>query len=304
MVQSNPRIEHLQTQSPKNGNSGGVPYPKTLKLIQLGFGTLGRILPGPASDLALKLFGTPRFRARHKTSDPILDSASHFIFDSCGIKLKGYEWGAGEKYVLLVHGWESRGTALRTFVPDLLNLGYKVVTFDAPAHGDSPGETTNIVEYANAITDLIELKGQPHSIVAHSFGGAATIFAFHRLADHLSTKKVVLIASPRNIEDPINEAIKTLNLPKNVTKRFTSKIEDFLKLPIKETTLANASGAVNIGEILLVHDKQDKMVPFMASETTFEAFENARLISTTGLGHYLLMKDPMVIEKVVSFIDS
>jgi pimeloyl-ACP methyl ester carboxylesterase len=302
MVQPNPRIEHLQTQPPKNGHNGGVPYPKTLKLIQLGFGTLGRVLPGPASDLAIKLFGTPRFRARHKKTDAILQSASHFEFKSSGLNLKGYEWGYGEKYILLVHGWESRGTALRTFAPKLVNLGYKVVTFDAPAHGDSPGTTTNIVEYANAITDLIESKGQPHGIIAHSFGGAATIFAFHRLATQLATQKVVLIASPRNIEDPINEAIKTLNLPKNVTRRFTRKIEDFLQLSIKETTLANASGAVDIGEIMLVHDKEDNMVPFLASETTFEAFENARLVTTSGLGHYLLMKDPKVIEKVVTFI--
>lgn len=214
MVQRNPRIEHLVTESPKNGNNGGVPLPRILKLVQFGFATLGRLLPEAASNLALKLFGTPRVRARHKTSDSILEAARPFVFESGGLQLKGYEWGTGEKYVLMVHGWESRGTALRTFVPGIIKQGYRVITFDAPAHGDSPGTKTNIVEYATAITSLLTLRGPVHAIIAHSFGGAATIFAFHRINPTLSTRKIVLIASPRNIGDPVSEAIKTLNLPR------------------------------------------------------------------------------------------
>lgn len=304
MVKTNPKIEHLETQAPPTANNGVVPYPKILKLVQIGFGSLGRLFPGIASNIALKLFGTPRYRARHKTSDPILESSASFKFESNGLRLKGYEWGTGDQYILMVHGWESRGTALRTFAPDLVKKGFKVITFDAPAHGDSAGERTNIVEYANAIIDLIRLKGKPFGIIAHSFGGAATIFAFHRLASELSAKKVVLVASPRNIEDPINEAISTLNLPGNVAKKFIQKIEKILDLKVQETSLANASGAVNIDEILLIHDQDDQMVPLLSSETTFEAFDNARMIITKGLGHYLLMKDPKVIQKVVEFMSN
>ncbi|KAA3627162.1 MAG: alpha/beta hydrolase [Bacteroidetes bacterium] len=304
MVKSNPRIEHLETESPKNGNNGPIPYPKILRLIRFGFGTLGRVFPGPASNYALKLFGTPRFRARHKTSDPILESARNFEFSSRGLNLKGYEWGNGDHFILLVHGWESRGTALRTFVPDLVNAGFKVVTFDAPAHGDSPGNRTHIVDFAEAISDLLKTKGNPYGIITHSLGGAATIFAFHRLAHELEAKKVALIASPRNIQDPINEAIETLNLPGNVSQRFVNKIEDILKLSVTETTLANAAGKVNIENLLLIHDMNDKVVPFRAAETNFAAFKNSKLVTTQGLGHYLLIKDPKVIHKVTEFISS
>lgn len=304
MVKSNPRVEHLDTIVPENGNNGPIPYPKILKFIRFAFGTVGRVFPGPASNYALKLFGTPRFRARHKTSDPILESAKNFDFNSGGLNLKGYEWGSGNKYILMIHGWESRGTALRTFVPGLVEAGYKVVTFDAPAHGDSPGARTHIVAFAEAISALIKLIGNPYGIITHSLGGAATIFAFHRLANELQAHKVALIASPRNIQDPINEAIETLNLPGNVARRFANKIESILQLSIQETTLANASGKVNIGDILLVHDKDDQVVPFRAAETNFAAFDNSRLVTTRGLGHYLLIKDPKVIQKVVDFISS
>ncbi len=41
--------------------------------------------------------------------------------------------------VLLVHGWDSRGSHLGAWVPPLLRAGVRVLAFDAPAHGDAPG---------------------------------------------------------------------------------------------------------------------------------------------------------------------
>jgi pimeloyl-ACP methyl ester carboxylesterase len=302
MVKMNQRFEHIETEIPKSNNNGAPPLPKVLKLIQFGFGTLGRVFPEKASDLALKLFGTPRMRARHKVSDEIIESAENFHFDSRGLRLKGYEWGSGEKTILLVHGWESRGTALRTFIPAFIDQGYRVITFDAPAHGDSPGKWTNIVQYAKAISDLIAKKGQVYGIITHSLGGAATMFAFHKINPELVTEKLVLIASPRNISDSINEAIELLNLPKNAANKFISKVENILDATIEETSLSSSAGIVSINKILVIHDVDDKIVPFIAAETNFEAFDNARLITTKGLGHYLLMKDKQIIQKITQFI--
>ena len=95
-------------------------YPVSLRLIRVAFATLGRLFPSLASKVAFRLFTTPRRRARHKSSDPILEKAEVFEFLYGEQMLKGYQWGSGGRTVLLVHGWESRGTALRTFVPSLL----------------------------------------------------------------------------------------------------------------------------------------------------------------------------------------
>jgi alpha-beta hydrolase superfamily lysophospholipase len=61
-----------------------------------------------------------------------MEQAEVFEFMYKGKILKGYSWGTGKRNV--VHGWESRGTALRSFVPVLLEKGFRVVAFDAPAH--------------------------------------------------------------------------------------------------------------------------------------------------------------------------
>ena len=59
-------------------------------------------------------------------------------------------WGAGPT-VLLVHGWNGRGAQLGAFAPALVKSGYRVVTFDTPAHGRSPGRATNLPEISEAI---------------------------------------------------------------------------------------------------------------------------------------------------------
>src|SRR5262245_29582359 len=59
--------------------------------------------------------------------------------------LRAWEWGEGE-CVLLVHGWGSRAAWMEKLVGPLVESGRHVVAFDLPAHGESPGTMTNIVE--------------------------------------------------------------------------------------------------------------------------------------------------------------
>ena len=127
--------------------------------LRLRFGTLGVLFPRAATEYAYKLFATPRSRAKHWKTDAIIDSAvvSDLMFDN--LKIKIYEWGTGDKIVLLVHGWESRGTALRMFVNPLLKSGFKIVTFDAPAHGDSEGEILNLPTNARMIAEVMKKFG-------------------------------------------------------------------------------------------------------------------------------------------------
>ena len=53
--------------------------------------------------------------------------------------------------VLMVHGWNGRGAQLGAFAPELVHAGFRVVTFDTPAHGRSPGRATNLPEISEAI---------------------------------------------------------------------------------------------------------------------------------------------------------
>ena len=58
--------------------------------------------------------------------------------------------GEGPK-VLLLHGWSGRGSQLFAFADKLRKSNAEVVTFDMPAHGQSLGNKTNIVELVACI---------------------------------------------------------------------------------------------------------------------------------------------------------
>jgi hypothetical protein len=67
--------------------------------------------------------------------------------------ISAIRWGARHEWVedkevenkniLLVHGWESRGTQLFGLIEGLVAKGYSVVAIDMPGHGHSKGDTSN-----------------------------------------------------------------------------------------------------------------------------------------------------------------
>ncbi len=275
-----------------------------LKLVHLGFQTAGRLFPGPAAQVAYRFFSTPRVRASHQISDALLESARLFEFLYGRQVLKAYEWGKEGPVVLLVHGWESRGTALRSFVPALVKQGYRVVAFDGPAHGNSEGKRTNIVHFGGAVRAIIRQLGGVHSIIAHSFGGASTVYALSNSDPAIEIEKLILIGTPNRLTRVMNEAADSMKLPASVKKRFRKLLEKKLGAPVEEADLSNAADRVKVKELLIVHDRLDPVVPFQAAEEIHNAWDNATLLISEGYGHYRLMKNTQLISRVTKFIDA
>lgn len=300
---ANKKVEYLHTQHTDETPEMTVRYPPTIKFVQFGFQTLGRIFPKKAAKIAFQLFSTPRMRAKHKTSDPILESARMFEFLYGKQILKGYEWGRGERTILLVHGWESRGTALRTFVPALLAQGFRVVAMDGPAHGNSDGKSTNLIHFAGAIRAAIRQVGNVYGIIAHSFGGASTVYALAHLEPTFELPKLVLIATPDSMKKVLEDTTQTLRLPKSVQKAFFRMVKNRLQREISEADVSRAAPLLHLQEAMLVHDLQDSVVPFASSEHIYKHWENVTLVVTEGFGHYRLMKNPDLTRRVATFLN-
>ena len=290
-----------------NGDKREQPqkYPQLLlRTTQLAFQLLGPIFPNLASKVAYRLFSTPRVRAKHKISDENIERAKLFEVLYGKSLLKAYEWGKGDKTVLLVHGWESRGTAMRSFVPALVEKGYRVVAFDGPAHGNSDGKRTNLPHFSGAVKAMIRHLDGVDAIIAHSFGGATSVFSLAWDQDAPLLNKLVLIGVPNRMEGVLDNALRTLKAPKIVAKKFKSIIQTKVAVPLKEANVAEAGKRMKLGEALIVHDKQDPVVPFSEAQTTFDQWDNANLLIVDGIGHYRLMKNPEVVKRVVDFVIS
>ena len=90
------------------------------------------------------------------------------------------EWGpaTGEPVVLL-HGWEGRGTQMGFFVEPLVQRGLRVIALDGPAHGASPGTEAGPYHFARALCAVQADVGPFRAAVGHSMGGASITLALH-----------------------------------------------------------------------------------------------------------------------------
>jgi pimeloyl-ACP methyl ester carboxylesterase len=76
-----------------------------------------------------------------------------------------------------MHGWGGARAQMTGFVEPLLSAGYRVVAYDQPAHGESTGTATNILEITPTMDLVMQKEGPFESIIAHSFGTLITSYA-------------------------------------------------------------------------------------------------------------------------------
>lgn len=296
------RIEYLSQDDAGGRKVQAVPSPPGIEWVRAATRILGTIAPRLTARLAFQLFSTPLARARHRKKDQLLATARTFQFSYDNLLLTGYEWGRGSRNILLVHGWESRGTALRHFVPPLLNAGYHVYTFDGPAHGQSAGKRTHLLHFGGAVREMLEHLGKVEAIVGHSFGGSSSVYCLSHLMPHFPLPKLVLIASPSSSRRILESNLRLIRAPERLKPHFFRYIENRLGKEVDEVNISMSYGKGAVEKVLVVHDKQDPAVPFSEALEIIDHWPNARLLASDGLGHFALMKDRMIINRVADFV--
>ena len=65
-----------------------------------------------------------------------------------------YQWSGNGPKIMLMHGWSGRASNFFKIIEKLIIEDYDVYAFDAPAHGESSGVTTNIPEFIHCLQTL------------------------------------------------------------------------------------------------------------------------------------------------------
>jgi pimeloyl-ACP methyl ester carboxylesterase len=299
-------IEYLAS---AHADTGKERLPKVQKwqqtLAQTFFKTFGNLFPRWTAKMAYRIFGKPRWRAQHKRPDALILAAKTVDFPFQNEVIKCYEWGdeTATKTVLLAHGWESRGTALRMYVPDLLQKGYKIVAFDGLAHGDSTGERNNLLKNAQTIAALNRHYGGFHGAIGHSFGCSSIVYAMQFLDKNMSINRLVFLAVPPHLRKIVEGVFRMLALPKAVQEAFIAHIEQMSGHTIELSDVATAGKEVKVEQLLLIHDEQDDVTHIDAAKRVEAAWDNALLLITSGYGHFRIAKNPDVIRRIIGFIE-
>lgn len=272
--------------------------PFALRSIQWLFTKVEAISPALAARWFQHLFFTPiRYKSPEKEVE-IARSAQQYKLLVGEKHIQIYTWGEGIP-VLMVHGWAGRGTQFRKFVEPFTEQGFKVVAIDGPAHGKSDGSKTEIMEFARVI-ESVYIKEQAVAIIAHSFGGVASLYA---MASGLQNKVQVNIASPTIGEEIIKSFLKALKASERVGKLFRGFIlkqtgkhfEEFSALEIVKHIPYEF-------DLLLVYDEDDEEVTMEHAHAIKKVYTKANLFQTKGLGHNRILKEDKVINRCVTFI--
>jgi len=267
-------------------------------IVRKGFKIGGQLAPGLAVRAGAWLMTKPK-----RTSSPAhemewLSKARRVAVSYGGQQLAVLEWGDGPA-VLFVHGWCSRGLRFSHMIAPLLDAGFKVVVFDAPAHGRSSGTHINIVQWSEAILAVAKQIGPTYGLVAHSIGVTAVILA---LESGFRPEKVVFVSPLTNIGGAFMHFSGALEIPDKVTQGMIHHFEAIFERSIDKIDAMRVARQIETPPLLIFHDKEDPLLSHSLAEELVKAWQRADLISTSGNGHHSILDDPGVVRTTISFL--
>lgn len=253
-----------------------------------------------AAELAFELFSTPFLKSKKKIHP---ENAESIQFKLKKLTINGYRWNYPQpEKVLILHGFGSAGHKFEHYASLLIMKGYEVLAFDAPAHGESDGTTTNAVEYSEMIKKVMEEYGPVKNFIAHSFGGIALSLALENIP-HDENTKIVFIAPATETTSAIDGAFTMLKINDAEVRKEFEKI--IFNISGKKTEWFSMRRAMNTirAKVLWIHDEDDDITPWTdAQKVKEDNHPNIHFVVTKGLGHRKIYHDPAIINRVMAFL--
>ena len=273
-----------------------------IQYIRAKFKVLAMVSTRKAAEKAFELFCTPLEKSK-KPAPTVFSLAEKLKYTLNGHTIKGYCWNKGQtKKVLILHGFSSSSYNFQGYILPLVEKGYEVLAFDAPAHGNSGGKTINVVQYREMIELLIKEHGPIDSFIAHSFGGIAVCLAMEKTVHDLHTK-IVLIAPATETVSAIDAAFSMLQIKKQaIRQEFDSIIIERSGHMPKWFSIRRAMNHIK-AKVLWIHDEGDTVTPLKdALKVRDNKHSNLEFVITSGLGHRNIYRSSSVKKKIFEFL--
>lgn len=296
----------MTAQVSRNKSTNVRSLPTGLKAARAGLRVLAPHAPNLAARVAEHFFLTARRHPRPHWEEVALASAIEGSIAHDGGSVPTWTWTPevadlleeAPKTVLLVHGWEGRGSQLAHFVAPLLARGLRVVAFDAPGHGDSSLARASLVEHARAIRSVADVIGPVHALIGHSVGGASALLATRF---GLKAGRFALIAPPTDPGQFAATFARALGLGDSLKAAMIARLEARYAIRFDELDVRSDAARLE-APMLVVHDKDDRVVRFEQGQTLANAAPRGEIVETSGLGHVAILRDGTVVDSVTQFV--
>lgn len=276
-----------------------------LQYLRTKFNAISKVAPASAGRMAFDLFCTPYPKYKKRKAPAIFNHANKLtVVMPDQTKIHGFEWlpnNPNHQTVLIAHGYASFAYKFEHYIAPLLQLGYRVLAFDAPGHGQSEGKHINVVAYQKAIQQIMEQAGPVHHFIGHSLG-ALTLALIAEQVDQAADRKFVLIAPATKTTTTFANFFKMMHLNEVTIAAFNQEVSSRTSHSIAHFA-ADRALANYPGPLLWVHDETDLVCPY---EDIIEFKENAPsnidFLITNGLGHNKVYKTAEVMDHIMAFL--
>lgn len=213
-----------------------------------------------------------------------------------------YEWPAESESaptILLAHGWGGCAAQFAGWIKPLTQAGYRVLAYDAPAHGDSEGTLASAPANAGTLKALAEWHGSPiHAIIGHSLGAIATTLA---LAAGVQTERTVFLAPICFVYD----GLKNHGLREGLTEEEADALVVHFETKFsRDLSLLSALERISAPPALtLFHDRADASVPYEEAEIIAASWPGSTLVEVPRVGHTRILLSRGVIQQALSALD-
>lgn len=288
----------LKRTSNRKSSSGGLVF----KLLRLSLAGLLVLAPTTTVKLVAGLFRTPLpTKLSHRKSKlPAGVRLERLAFENATLTLYFYPAAEQAPQILLTHGWAGYGMQMAELADVLSQQGWAVVVIDQPGHGRSAGWTSNLQQFSRALSLVGTRLHRLEAIIGHSMGAAA---ATHAVVNGLAIKKLALLAAPVSLTQETRSMALSLGLSEATLQATIALIEAREAVPFATVEASYLAPKIK-APTLVIHDLEDRVVPYSAAQTLIAYLPAPSLYTTTGLGHRRLLKEPEVIQQISQFLGS
>ena len=260
---------------------------------------LSNIFPETFTNIAYNKLANPQLIKLRDHERVVLDKAKQQDITFKHFQIRTYEWANAGEPVLLIHGWEGQAGNFSDLIDKLLEKGLRVYAFDAPAHGYSSKGETNPLEFAQLVGHLLkELKVK--RCISHSFGGVAVTYALFQ-NQTLSLEQLVLVTTPDRFSERISDVANRVGVSVKVQQRLLQRLAA-MKVDVSALNVSDFVKQINVSKALILHDINDKVLPFEQSRNVHLHWPQSRLVEVEGTGHFRILRTESVLDQIVEFI--
>ena len=251
-----------------------------IKLIRAIIKATGIISPKLSAAIAIELLFRPGTNKIKNKYQNFWDTGEKLSMPSgCEARI----FGSGDKIFWVTHGWQSHSSRFEKIIKVANQHGYKVIAWNGPAHGNSPGHRTNLASFTRCLVkDVDSINQKVDIMLGHSFGAAASAYACNLGA---KIEGLILLASPANAKEVFERFWDFIWLGARARKIFVKKTQEEMVAMLSDMSLDEFVNDLN-QHICMVHDTKDKIIPYGDALRIKSLRPGVELHKTIGLGHY------------------